>query len=97
MLQAWPSFYGTSKNHEAIFWYEQALAMKPKPNAPFQNKTFTTWLPHLQLCVLYDRLQQYELANTHNELARVYLPNDPKILHNKNYFDRMFKKSKDKP
>ena len=90
-------FMEQEKNHEAIFWYEQALALKPKLNAPFQNKTFTTWLPHLQLCVLYDRLQQYELANNHNELARVYLPNDPKILHNKNYFDRMFKKSNDKP
>lgn len=89
-------FIEQAKNHEAIFWYEQALTIKPKPNAPFQNKTFTTWLPHLQLCVLYDRLQQYELANTHNELARVYLPHDPKILHNKSYFDRLLKNNNDK-
>ena len=90
-------FMEQTKNDEAIFWYEQALTLKPKPNAPFQNKIFTTWLPHLQLCVLYDRLQQYELANTHNELARVYLPNDEKILHNKNYFDQLFKEIKDIP
>lgn len=43
----------------------------------------------LQLCVLYDRLQQYELANAHNELAGSFIPNDPKILHNKEYFKRI--------
>ncbi|MFY0520355.1 glycosyltransferase [Lysinibacillus sp. UGB7] len=80
------------KNYEAIFWYEQALVIIQKPNAPFQDKSFTTWLPHLQLCVLYDRLQQYELANAHNELARTFLPNDKKILFNKNYFERILKK-----
>lgn len=85
-------FMEQDKTYEAIFWYEQALNIKQNPNAPFQNKTFTTWLPHLQLCVLFDRLQQYELANAHNELARTYLPNDEKILHNKTYFDRIFNK-----
>ena len=88
-------FMEQGKNQEAIFWYEQALTIKTKPNAPFLNTTFTTWLPHIQLCVLYDRLQQYELANIHNELARAYLPNDEKILHNKTYFEQMFKKIHD--
>lgn len=86
-------FMEQSRNYEAIFWYEQALIIKQNPNAPFQNKTFTTWLPHLQLCVLFDRLQQYETANAHNELARSYLPNDEKILHNKKYFDRILNKA----
>ncbi|MET4561636.1 glycosyltransferase family 2 protein [Lysinibacillus parviboronicapiens] len=85
-------FMEQSKNYEAIFWYEQALVIIQKPNAPFQEKTYTTWLPHLQLCVLYDRLQQYELANAHNELARTFLPNDEKILYNKNYFERILEK-----
>ncbi|MDD1504012.1 glycosyltransferase family 2 protein [Lysinibacillus sphaericus] len=85
-------FMEQAKTYEAIFWYEQALNIKQNPNAPFQNKTFTTWLPHLQLCVLFDRLQQYELANAHNELARSFLPNDEKILHNKKYFERILNK-----
>jgi len=86
-------FMEQNRNYEAIFWYEQALIIKQNPNAPFQNKTFTTWLPHLQLCVLFDRLQQYDTANAHNELARSYLPNDEKILHNKTYFDRILNKA----
>ncbi|MEG0439347.1 MAG: glycosyltransferase family 2 protein [Solibacillus sp.] len=80
------------KNFEAIHWYEQALLTKPQPHAPFQNNTFTTWLPHLQLCVLYDRLKQYEIAHAHNELAGTFIPNDPKIQFNKDYFARIFKK-----
>ena len=80
------------KNKEAIYWYEQALIVTEPPNTPFQNKTFTTWLPHLQLCVLYDRLQQYELANSHNEKARNFKPNDEKILANQKYFYQILKK-----
>ncbi|MFJ7981477.1 glycosyltransferase [Lysinibacillus xylanilyticus] len=89
-------FMEQAKNYEAIFWYEQALLIKQNPNAPFQNKTFTTWLPHLQLCVLFDRLQQYETANAHNELARSFLPHDERILHNKTYFDRILNKGNEK-
>ncbi|MGE7910703.1 glycosyltransferase [Lysinibacillus xylanilyticus] len=89
-------FMEQAKNYEAIFWYEQALLIKQNLNAPFQNKTFTTWLPHLQLCVLFDRLQQYETANSHNELARSFLPNDERILHNKTYFDRILNKGNEK-
>ncbi len=85
-------FMDNNKNYEAIFWYEQALVIKQNPNAPFQNKIYTTWLPHLQLCVLFDRLQQYELANAHNELARSFIPNDEKVLHNKKYFERILAK-----
>lgn len=80
------------KNLEAIHWYEQALLAKQQPYAPFQNNTFTTWLPHLQLCVLYDRLKQYEIANAHNERAGTFIPNDPKIQFNKEYFAKVLKK-----
>ena len=44
----------------------------------------------ISLCMIvknFDRLQQYELANSHNELARSFIPNDKKVLHNKKYFN----------
>ena len=85
-------FMELQRNEEAIYWYEQALLVKEKPNAPFQNTIFNTWLPHLQLCVLYDRLQQYELANQHNETAKSFKPNDERILHNESYFKQILNK-----
>lgn len=90
-------FMARFQNDEAIHWYEQALLTKQKPNAPFQNKTFTTWLPHLQLCVLYDRLKQHEIAHAHNELASIFIPNDPKIKFNKEYFERILNKETTNP
>lgn len=79
------------KNIEAVYWYKQALAAEKKHQISFQNPSFTTWLPHLQLCVLYDRLQQYEIANMHNEAAREYRPNDERIIHNKKYLEGIFR------
>lgn len=84
-------FMEQSKNKAAIYWYKQALTVKIPPNSPFKNNTYTTWLPHLQLCVLYDRLQQYELAYFHNEKARSFKPNDERILFNQKYFNKILK------
>ncbi|GLC89866.1 glycosyltransferase family 2 protein [Lysinibacillus piscis] len=87
-------FMEQHKNHEAIYWYTQALSLQQPTHAPFQNKAYTTWLPHLQLCVLYDRIQQYELANTHNELAGSFLTQDARIIHNRSYFKTLLQKEK---
>ncbi|XOS92444.1 hypothetical protein ACLMAB_00740 [Brevibacillus laterosporus] len=51
----------------------------------FRKEACWTWLPHLQLCVCYDRLEQFEQAYKHNELARAYRPADPIILGNRAY------------
>lgn len=88
-------FMEKQRNEEAIYWYQQALLVKEKPNSPFQNKIYTTWLPHLQLCVLYDRLEQYELAKKHNEAAEKFKPSDERILHNKAYLEALLKTNLD--
>lgn len=70
----------------AIVWYKLATQLdkleKPKG---FFNPIFSTWLPHLQLCVCYDRIGNYKLAYLHNEVALKYRPNDDNILKNKEY------------
>ncbi len=77
------------KNVEAIHWYKQALDAANLQRISFQNTSFSTWLPHLQLCVLYDRLQQFEKAYEHNEAARKFKPRNASILHNKKYLDTL--------
>lgn len=76
---------------EATYWYKQALsAPKPvEPNAMLVHACWT-WLPHLQLCVCYDRLGQPELASIHNDSAGIFVPNDSSVLANKQYFDKVF-------
>jgi len=50
---------------------------------------WSTWLPHIQLCVCYDRLGKHELAYEHNEIARSYSPEDSSVLYNKKYLEGM--------
>ncbi|NIK79834.1 glycosyltransferase involved in cell wall biosynthesis [Paenibacillus castaneae] len=70
----------------AIYWYKLALAVeKPEQNWGFENLACSTWLPHLQLCVCYDRIGEFETAYAHNELARTFRPTDERIVANRAY------------
>lgn len=73
--------------HQAIFWYKTATELqKPENSMGFLNDACWTWLPHLQLCLCYDKIGNYELAYKHNSIAEKYRPNDDRILYNKEYF-----------
>jgi glycosyltransferase involved in cell wall biosynthesis len=81
------SFLHERKYSQAAYWYEMATKLeKPKDSLGFFNDECWTWLPHLQLCVCYDKLGMIDLAFEHNEIASTYRPNDERILYNKNYF-----------
>ncbi|TKD72405.1 glycosyltransferase family 2 protein [Pseudalkalibacillus hwajinpoensis] len=83
-------FYFLSREqiNSSIYWYKQALEYKQDgPNWGFQDHAFTTWLPHLQLCVCYDRKGNDGLAYHHNEIAYQYRPKDSAVLHNKKYLE----------
>jgi len=84
-------FLEEDKYEVAIYWYEQAIVRgHDKHNMGFVNQAHYTWLPHLQLCLCYDRLGQFEQANEHNEIALGYHPKHPGILFNRSYFQKKF-------
>ncbi|MHA2854963.1 glycosyltransferase [Paenibacillus lautus] len=71
----------------AIYWYKLATELELPPDyMGFHNPSFSTWLPHLQLAVCYDRIGAYALANQHNEKALAYRPGDETMLANQEYF-----------
>ncbi|KLU63992.1 MULTISPECIES: glycosyltransferase family 2 protein [Desulfosporosinus] len=73
---------------QAVFWYKLATEVElPIDSWGQVNYDCWTWLPHLQLCVCYDKLGKHELAYKHNELALKYRPEDSHILHNKRYLE----------
>ncbi|HWQ74634.1 MAG TPA: glycosyltransferase [Syntrophomonas sp.] len=81
-------FLQKGDNKAAIFWYKLATMLKPAENQQgFQNLNCSTWLPHLQLCLCYCNMGEYKLAYLHNEAARQYRPDDPRMLHNRNYLE----------
>lgn len=68
----------------AIFWYELATTLKADPNRwSFTYPAYATWYPHLQLCVCYYNLQEFQQSYQHNEKARAYRPQDERIGFNK--------------
>lgn len=80
-----------SYKEAAIQWYLQVLQTQESNKLGFHNRAFSTWLRHLQLCVLYDRLQAHGLAYQHNVAASYYKPYDSSNKHNKSYLKEMLK------
>ncbi|MFD1778251.1 glycosyltransferase [Fredinandcohnia salidurans] len=72
------------KYQAAKFWYDTAINYeRPEDNWGFFNEAYTTWVPHLNLCVCYYYLGEYEKAYYHNEIARKYRPEDESVINNK--------------
>lgn len=89
-------FYFLDKRNfkQAVFWYKLASQLeKPKDSWGFFNEACWTWLPHLQLCVCYDRLGDKKLAYHHNEIAGSYKPDNPSVRYNKKYLEDLFKET----
>lgn len=82
-------FLQRNELNAAVFWYETAIAQAAKAMDSWGvvNSSCSTWLPHLQLCVCYDRLGQHQLAYEHNKQALLYRPGDPSMLSNKAYLE----------
>ncbi|MFD2706486.1 glycosyltransferase [Salibacterium lacus] len=73
----------------AVYWYETAVNLKVDPNKwSFTYPAYSTWYPHLQLCVCHYNLHQFQKAWEHNEMARKYRPEDEKILFNKQLLEK---------
>ncbi len=73
----------------AIFWYRLATQIKQdEGQLGFFNRAYSTWLPHLQLCVCYSKIGAYKLAYLHNEMALQYRPRDATILNNKEFLKK---------
>lgn len=74
----------------AVFWYELAANQVPAPDRwSFIYMPYYTWYPHLQLCVCYYNLGDYQKACEHNEEAGNYRPEDPSVLSNRRLFESM--------
>ena len=82
-------FLAAEKYLQAVFWYTLATTLdKPKDNWGFINHAAWTWVPHIQLCVCYDHLGDYELAYRHNEIAASFIPHDISVLNNREYLKK---------
>lgn len=69
---------------QAAHWFEICGSLeKPKLMSPLATAIYE-WLPHLQATVMYANMGKYERANWHNEEAAKYVPEDSRIIFNRN-------------
>ncbi|MDR7078526.1 glycosyltransferase involved in cell wall biosynthesis [Neobacillus niacini] len=80
------SFMEKREFETAAKWYHAALENKKTDTGGFQNLDYSTWYPHLQLCICYWELGDLEKSCEHNEKAGEYRPDDPSVLSNRTLF-----------
>ncbi|RRJ66778.1 glycosyltransferase [Paenibacillus oralis] len=79
--------FAKQRYDQAIYWYKQAIYLPESAESMgLRNTAVSTWMPHLQLALCYDRKGDYRKGNYHNELALHYNPSHPSMLYNRNYF-----------
>lgn len=82
---------------KAVIWYRLAIEVEIVNDFGFTQKAYSTWYPHLQLCVVYWQLGEIEKSIEHNNLAKKFKPNDPQVLYNEKFFnDYLASRKKDK-
>ena len=68
------------------FWFEAALLTPTQQSFGFEAQDMAEYVPHLELCVCYDRLGQRERAVVHNEAAGACKPDSKAVAQNQLYF-----------
>lgn len=71
---------------KAIFWYELALKLEKPEQCEFYIPDYWGYIPNIQLCVCYNKLNNLDEAIKFNEKAARYKPNSPAVLYNRKYF-----------
>lgn len=70
----------------ALYWFHLTTKLeKPKTTLGFLLHEYWGYLPHIQLCVCYDILGNYEEAIKHNTIADFYKPGDSFVKDNYEY------------
>lgn len=70
---------------KAIYWFELALTLV-KDSRGFILNDYWDYIPAIELCVCYSRLNNIEKSLKYHELSKKYKPNAPGVIYNENYF-----------
>ena len=83
-------FFADADYQTAAYWYERALDSSDSgQKGAFFYPDSTGYIPHIQLCVCYDRLGDTQKARAHNEAAAVLKPESRAVQWNRDYFHRL--------
>lgn len=72
--------------YKAIIWYRLATEVDVSDSLGFQLEQYSTWYPHLQLCVCYWQIGNKKLALYHHQKTKEYRPYDERVQYNEQFF-----------
>ncbi|MCA0984219.1 glycosyltransferase family 2 protein [Halobacillus yeomjeoni] len=87
-------FRKNEKYHTAIFWYQTATQVPIDHIRGFYQPSYSTWIPHLHMCVCHWKLGNVEKAIEHNSIAGTHKPEDESVLNNKKFFSDYLKEKR---
>ena len=80
-------FLDRGQYQQAIFWYETAAGRtRDDQSGAFVQPDCYDYIPYLQLCVCYDRLGEFDIANQYNDMAWRCKPESEACRNNHIYF-----------
>lgn len=82
------NYFLNKNNYDvAIFWYKEAsIKIYDVSKGGFYIKDCYNYIPYIGLCICYNNLKLYDIANYYNELAGKIKPDDKAYIHNYKYF-----------
>lgn len=75
--------------YKAIIWYRLAIEVDVSNSLGFQLEQYSTWYPHLQLCVCYWQIGNKQIAFYHHQKTKEYRPHDERVQYNEQFFKGM--------
>ena len=83
-------FFQREQYRQAAYWYALALTCaRDDRRGGFVSPDCYGYLPCIQLCVCHSRLGGLQRAEMFNELAALYKPDSPAVLHNRAIFQAL--------
>ncbi|SHH97780.1 glycosyltransferase family 2 protein [Virgibacillus chiguensis] len=79
-------FMNKNSFQKAIRWYMLALTIEVENDAGFTNIAYTTWYPHLQMCVCYWRLGNKQKSYEHHLKVKEHDPYSEFAIKNEKFF-----------
>lgn len=90
--------YYKNKNsfQKAIRWYDLALTIEVENDVGFTNTAYSTWYPHLQMCVCYWQLGNKSKSYDQHLKAKEHNPNSAFVMNNDKFFEDINQKKDEK-
>lgn len=73
---------------KAIYWFKTALSVPKTDTMGFVRNDYNGFIPHIELCVCYCNIKNYELAKYHNKMAGEIKPDSNAVIYNEEFFKR---------